>query len=205
MSHSNIPAIRTARKLFVVFAICMFTIIALGTWFCVSSGLPRVMFDHVLLYMLADIVLLSAVMRLVGISSTTGSTIVPVALIAVRTVVSAPLGVSLLWAPQLFHGNALLSVVVVLWALNKVWLLYRAFQNPFAASKARERFMANVEAEQRAAEMAKSPEEKERERKLFEEELMKVAQQVMAQDAYMAAHPGATREEARKATGTNED
>ncbi|HIH2744614.1 TPA: hypothetical protein ACYLN4_000272 [Burkholderia lata] len=147
MSHSNIPAIRTARKLFLLFAICMFTIIALGTWFSVSSGLPRVMFDHVLLYMLADSVLLWAVMRLVG----------------------------------------MLSVVVVLWALNKVWLLYRAFQNPFAASKARE------------------PEEKERERKLFEEELMKVAQQVMAQDAYMAAHPGATREEARKATGTNED
>ncbi|MBU7436085.1 MULTISPECIES: hypothetical protein [Burkholderiaceae] len=205
MSHSNIPAIRTARKLFVLFAICMFTIIALGTWFSVSSGLPRVMFDHVLLYMLADSVLLWAVMGLVGISSTMGSTIVPVALIAVRTVVSAPLGVSLLWAPQLFHGNALLSIVVVLWALNKVWFLYRAFHNPFAASKARERFVANVEAEQRAAEMAKSPEEKERERKLFEEELMKVAQQVMAQDAYMAAHPGATLEEARKATGTNED
>ncbi|WP_258910774.1 hypothetical protein [Burkholderia glumae] len=204
MSHSNIPAIRTARKLFVLSAICMVTIIVLGTWFSVSSGLPRVMFDHVLLYMLADSVLLWAVMRLVGISSTTTSTIMPVALAAVRIVVSASLGVSLLWAPQLFHGNTWLSVVVVLWALNKVWPLYHAFQKPFAASMARERFMANVEAEQRAAEMAKSPEEKERERKLFEEELLKVGQRVMAQDAYMAAHPGATLEEARKATRSNE-
>ncbi|HIH2744615.1 TPA: hypothetical protein ACYLN4_000273 [Burkholderia lata] len=208
---------RKILALHMLFVICMVTLIALGTWLSVSNGLPGVLFDHVVLYMLAEIVLSCGFVGLVGICSKGISRNVVFALITVWAVLSASLGVSLLWAPQLFHGNALLSVVAVLWALGKMWSLYRAFKKQLvtavvvAGKASGKRFLANIEAEERAAEMAMSPEEKERQREEKERQRQrmmdharKLWQRENAVDAFMAAHPGATREEAIKAAESNE-
>lgn len=102
--------------------IIMIALAWLGTWLCVSHGIPAIIFDHFLLFLVANIAVFggtiwlvcafAAYVRAAGVFFQGMLLLVMLAMV----IVSFALGSSLFWAPQLFHGNIVHSLLALAWA-----------------------------------------------------------------------------------------